>query len=147
MLTYWTTNMGEVTSYCFMMNSSASAELSDNRKGLKDSFYFKKHVPATSRKKKCWWKICGLWKRHRIVQSFLQGAGPKGIRLLILFVHSRQSSTCVSHDAWCENCSNVFLSKEKNLKTWKRNYCIFCPCDEEASRYWVKMAHLVRNFI
>lgn len=96
--------------------------------------------------KKCWWKICDLWKRHGVVQSFLQGAGPKGIRLLICFVHFRQISTCMSHDAWCENCSNVF-SKKKHLKTWKRNYCIFCPCDEETSRFWVKMAYLVRNFI
>lgn len=32
MLTHWTTNTGEVTTYCFMIKSSATAELSDNRK-------------------------------------------------------------------------------------------------------------------
>lgn len=43
--------MGEVTSYCFKRNSSAAAELSDNRKGFKDSFYFKKHVSVPAEKK------------------------------------------------------------------------------------------------
>lgn len=42
--------MGEVTSYCFMMNSSAAAELSDNKKGFKNSFYFKEHVPVPAEK-------------------------------------------------------------------------------------------------
>lgn len=94
MLTYWTTNTGEVTSYCFMMNSSATPQLSDNSKGFKDSFYFKKHISATSRKKVLM-EILWLVANCGIVQSSPEGAGPKGIRLLSWFVHSRQISTCV----------------------------------------------------
>lgn len=146
MLTYWITNTGEVTSYCFMMSSSATAELSDNRKGFKDSVYFKKHVPATSRKKMLMENLWLVEKRQNCAKF---PAGTRARRNQIAhLVYSPQADKhmCVSwHLVW--KLLQCFLKEKKILKTWKRKHCIFCPCDEETSRFWVKMVYLVRNFI
>lgn len=144
MLTYWITNTGEVTSYCFMTNSSAASELSDNRKGFKDSFYFKKNFPTTSRRNADRKSLtCG--KDTEFWKTSCRDQGPRNQIAHLVCSPQADKYMCVSWQlVW--KLLQCFFKEKKNLKTWKRNYFLSLFF-EETSRLWVKMAYLVRKLI
>lgn len=96
MLTYWTTNTAEVTSYCFTINSSATAELPDHRTGFKDSFYCKKRVSANSRKKNADGKSVTCGKDTELCKASYREQGPRESDCSsVLFTPGRSAHVCL----------------------------------------------------